>query len=144
MRIIAPTPLTNDVNHYDAITPIRDEFVSLATELAAAEGLKVLCGIPPGNRGRVLGILSTGRTPETPFIPEDVDFLSRASGQIANAIENALAYQEISELKDKLAQEKLYLEEEIRSDSGFERIIGKSAPLKHVLQLVETVAPSDS
>ena len=75
---------------------------------------------------------------------EDVDFLSRASGQIAIAIENALAYHEISELKDKLAQEKLYLEEEIRSDSGFERIIGKSAPLKHVLQLVETVAPSDS
>jgi len=77
-------------------------------------------------------------------VPEDVDFLSRASGQIAIAIENALAYHEISELKDKLAQEKLYLEEEIRSDSGFERIIGKSAPLKHILQLVDTVAPSDS
>jgi len=77
-------------------------------------------------------------------VPEDVDFLSRASGQIAIAIENALAYHEISELKDKLAQEKLYLEEEIRSDSGFERIIGKSAALKRMLQLVETVAPSDS
>jgi len=77
-------------------------------------------------------------------VPEDVDFLSRASGQIAIAIENALAYHEISELKDKLAQEKLYLEEEIRSDSGFERIIGKSAPLKHILELVDTVAPSDS
>jgi len=47
-------------------------------------------------------------------------------------------------LKDKLAQEKLYLEEEIRSDSGFERIIGKSAPLKHILELVDTVASSDS
>ena len=77
-------------------------------------------------------------------MPEDVDFLSRASGQIAIAIENALAYHEISELKDKLAQEKLYLEEEIRSDSGFERIIGKSAPLRHILELVDTVAPSDS
>jgi len=51
---------------------------------------------------------------------------------------------EISELKDKLAQEKLYLEEEIRSDSGFERIIGKSAPLKHILEWSDTVAPSDS
>src|SRR5437867_4235157 len=81
---------------------------------------------------------------EKPFVPEDVDFLSRASGQIAIAIENALAYHEISELKEKLAQEKLYLEEEIRSDSGFERIIGKSAPLKHILELVDTVAPSDS
>jgi len=109
-----------------------------------AEGIRAQCIIPLVNRDRVLGILCSSRTTETPFVPEDVDFLSRESGQIAIAIENALAYHEISELKDKLAQEKLYLEEEIRSDSGFERIIGKSAPLKHVLQLLETVAPSDS
>jgi formate hydrogenlyase transcriptional activator len=73
-----------------------------------------------------------------------VDFLSRASGQIAIAIENAMAYHEISQLKDKLAQEKLYLEEEIRSEMNFENIIGDSPALKHVLELVETVAPSDS
>src|SRR5438309_3127647 len=109
-----------------------------------AEGIKTQCIIPLVNRDRILGLLCPSRTTETPFVPEDVDFLSRASGQIAIAIENALAYHEISELKDKLAQEKLYLEEEIRSDSGFERIIGKSAALKRVLRLVETVAPSDS
>src|SRR5262249_55232963 len=73
-----------------------------------------------------------------------VEFLNQAAGQIAIAVANALAYQEISELKDKLAQEKLYLEEEIRSEMGFEEIIGRSPALKHVLQLVETVAPSDS
>src|SRR5467141_3791388 len=109
-----------------------------------AEGIRTQCIIPLVNRGRLLGILCPCRTTETPFVPEDVDFLSRASGQIAIAIENALAYHEISELKDKLAQEKVYLEEEIRNDSGFERIIGKSAPLKHILELVDTVAPSDS
>src|SRR6476620_2873229 len=75
---------------------------------------------------------------------EKKKILRRASEQIAITNKNAVAYQEISELKDKLAQEKLYLEEEIRGDSGFERIIGKSAALKHVQQLVETVAPSDS
>jgi formate hydrogenlyase transcriptional activator len=121
-----------------------EEFVSGTTDIAVAEGIKALCLIPLANRGRVLGILATSRTTETPFLPEDVDFLSRASGQIAIAIENALAYQEISGLKDKLAQEKLYLEEEIRGDGDFERIIGKSNALKHVLQMVETVAPSDS
>src|SRR5437867_12548953 len=81
---------------------------------------------------------------EKPFVPEDVDFLSRASGQIAIPIENALAYHEISELKDKLAQEKLYLEEEIRSEMSFDNIVGNSPALNHVLELVETVAPSDS
>ena len=121
-----------------------EEFVSEASEIVAAEGIKAGCLIPLINRSRVVGLLCASRTTDTPFLPEDVDFLSRASGQIAIAIENALAYHEISELKDKLAQEKLYLEEEIRSDSGFERIIGKSAPLKHILELVDTVAPSDS
>src|SRR6201987_2749874 len=109
-----------------------------------AEGIRAQCIIPLVNRDRLLGLLCPCRTTETPFVAEDVDFLSRASGQVAIAIENALAYHEISELKEKLAQEKLYLEEEIRSDSGFERIIGKSAPLKHILELVDTVAPSDS
>src|SRR2546428_3507948 len=109
-----------------------------------AEGIKTQCIIPLVNHDRILGLLCPSRTTETPFVPEDVDFLSRASGQIAIAIENALACHEISELKDKLTQEKLYLEEEIRSDSGFERIIGKSAPLKHILELVDTVASSDS
>jgi len=122
----------------------REELAVEAYEIAAAEGIKAICLIPLVNRGRVLGTLSISRRTETPFVPEDVDFLSRASGQIAIAIENALAYREISELKDKLAQEKLYLEEEFRSEMGFEQIIGNSPALKHVLQQVETVAPSDS
>ncbi|HEV7514059.1 MAG TPA: sigma 54-interacting transcriptional regulator, partial [Candidatus Acidoferrum sp.] len=81
---------------------------------------------------------------ENAFSEEDAEFLTVAAGQIAIAVENALAYREISELKDKLAQEKLYLEEEIRSEMNFEQIIGTSATLKHVLELVETVASSDS
>jgi formate hydrogenlyase transcriptional activator len=102
------------------------------------------CVIPLANRGRALGALVLARTTDVPFSPEDLEFLAQVSGQIAIAVENALAYREISELKDKLAQEKLYLEEEIRTDNGFEQIIGNSEALKHVLQLVETAAPSDS
>jgi formate hydrogenlyase transcriptional activator len=122
----------------------RDELAPEAYDVVAAEGIKAFCNIPLVNRGRFLGILSILRTTDIPFSPEDVDFLSRASGQIAIAVENALAYREISELKDKLTQEKLYLEEEFRSEMGFEQIIGNSTALKHVLQQVETVAPSDS
>jgi len=134
----------------DTLTPVvvdaqeLDRLSSEMLDIVAVEGIKAFCGIPLVNRGRVLGILSICRRTETPFTPEDVDFLSRASGQIAIAIENALAYREISELKDKLSQEKLYLEEEIRSEWSFEEIIGNSAALKHVLQMAETVAPSDS
>jgi formate hydrogenlyase transcriptional activator len=122
----------------------RNDLTSEASYIVAAEGIKGICNIPLVNRDRALGILSLLRTTETPFSPGDVDFLGRASGQIAVAIENALAYHEISQLKDKLAQEKLYLEEEIRSEMNFENIVGNSPALKHVLELVETVATSDS
>src|SRR5216684_2724828 len=121
-----------------------NELVSKASDIMVAEGLRAYCAIPLVNRGRAVGILSILRTTEAPFSQEDIDFLSRASGQIAIAIENACAYHEISQLKDKLAQEKLYLEEEIRSEMSFENIIGNSPALKHVLELVETVATSDS
>jgi formate hydrogenlyase transcriptional activator len=109
-----------------------------------AEGVKSACLIPLVNRGRVPGGLTIVRKTETSFTPDDLEFLAQVSGQIAIAVENALAYHEISELKDKLAQEKLYLEDEIRSEMNFEQIVGNSPALKHVLELVETVAPSDS
>ncbi len=112
--------------------------------LAAAESVKSACFIPLVNRGRALGDLMIVRLTEGTFTAEDVDFLSQAAGQIAIAIENALAYREISELKDKLAQEKLYLEEEIRSEMNFAEIVGKSSALRKVLKRVETVAPTDS
>jgi formate hydrogenlyase transcriptional activator len=133
----------------DSLKPVvidtrRDELPAELSHMAAAEGIKAVCIIPLVNRGRGLGLLAIFRTTDAQFLSEDVDFLSRASGQIAIAVENALAYREISELKDKLAQEKLYLEEEFRSEMGFHEIIGNSPALRHVLQLVETVAPSDS
>ena len=115
-----------------------------AYEKVVAEGLMTSCLIPLVNRGRALGILSISQTSEASFTPQDIEFLTQAAGQIAIAIENALTFQEVSELRDKLAQEKLYLEEEIRSEMGFEQIIGNSTALKHVLELVNTVAPSDS
>jgi formate hydrogenlyase transcriptional activator len=144
------TPTAAVKKALDTLKPVvvdmreRNELTSDASDIVAGEGIKAFCNIPLVNRGRALGILSILRTSETPFSQGDVDFLSRASGQIAIAIENALAYHEISQLKDKLAQEKLYLEEEIRSEMNFENIIGNSPALKHVLELVETVATSDS
>jgi formate hydrogenlyase transcriptional activator len=128
--------VVNQVDRSELPAEIYDELV--------AEGLKSACLFPLINRGRALGILSMARTTEVPFTAYDVEFLTQAAGQIAIAIENALAFHEISELKDKLAQEKLYLEEEIRGEMNFENIVGNSPTLRHVLELVETVAPNDS
>ena len=113
-------------------------------ELELVEGTKSVCVTPLVSHSRTLGVLVVGRSTERPFSADEVDFLGKVAGPIAIAVENALAYKEISELRNKLAQEKLYLEDEIRSEMGFEQIVGHSSALKHVLQMVETVAPSDS
>ncbi len=131
-------PTTANTSNPDDFSPEEQAHNALLTEQ------KTVCNIPLVSRGRALGILRVGRTAERPYDADEIDFLRLIGGQIAIAIENALAYEEITRLNNKLAEEKLYLEEEFRSEMGFERIIGDSPVLKHALQLVETVAPSDS
>jgi len=108
------------------------------------EGLQSACWLPLISRTRVLGVLGLSRQQAIPFSQEDVHFLTQVATQVAIAVENALSYRQISQLSDKLAQEKLYLEDEIRSEANFEEIVGKSQALHRVLKLVETVAPTDS
>jgi formate hydrogenlyase transcriptional activator len=125
-----------------AVRAVRSGEVVIGDETVKAGGPKVIAFVPLLGRNRVLGSLGVGRT--DPFSPKDVIFLKQVAGQLAIAVENALAYAKIADLKDKLAQEKLYLQDEIRSELNFEEIIGKSETLRKVLQQVETVAPTDS
>ena len=109
-----------------------------------AEGVKAFCSVPLLSHDRALGALNVGRRREDMFTQEDIELLSQVAQQVAIAVENALAHQEAQELKDKLAKEKLYLEDEIRTEYNFEEIVGDSAVLKRVLKQVEIVAPTDS
>jgi formate hydrogenlyase transcriptional activator len=113
-------------------------------QIALEEGLQTLCLLPLSRGNRVLGALCLARLQNNAFTQPDVDFLSQIAGQIAIAFDNALAYRHITELKDQLTQEKLYLENEIRSEMNFEEIIGNSAALQKVLRQVEAVAPTGS
>jgi formate hydrogenlyase transcriptional activator len=109
-----------------------------------AEGVKSFCSIPLQSHDRIMGTLNIGRLQEDAFSRDEVELLTQVAQQIAIAVENGLAYREIAELKEKLNEEKLYLEHEIRSEHNFEEIVGASAPLKHVLSQVEIVSPTDS
>ena len=108
------------------------------------EGLQSACWLPLISHSRVLGVLGLSRLEDIVFSRDDVSFLMQIASQVAIAVENALSYRQISELTNKLAQEKLYLEDEIRTVANFEEIVGKSQALHRVLKLVETVAPTDS
>jgi len=110
----------------------------------AEAGVKSVCSAPLISHDRALGALSVASLKEHAFSEEDAELLGQVAGQVAIAVENALAFREIDTLKDKLTKEKLYLEEEIQTEYNFEEIIGNSPALKEVLKEVETVAATDS
>jgi formate hydrogenlyase transcriptional activator len=111
---------------------------------AIGEDLHSFCDIPLISKSRMLGVLAVAKREENAFGSDEVSFLVQVANQVAIAVENALAYGKIAELTDRLAQENLYLQDEIRGEMDFEGIVGQSSALRHVLSLVETVAPSDS
>ncbi len=118
--------------------------LGLKHDRAITEGLKTGCILPLVRRNRALGLVSLGRREENPFSEADVGFLTQVASQIAIAVENALEYGQITEAKERLAEQKFYLEDEIRLEHNFEEIIGNSPRLKAVLESIEIVAPADS
>ncbi|MCU1317482.1 MAG: hypothetical protein JWN63_2804, partial [Candidatus Acidoferrum typicum] len=98
--------------------------------------------IPLIHHGHTFGTLNLASRRLDFFTPEDVELLQPVAAQVAIAVENALAFKEIDALKNKLAEEKLYLEEEIRSEFNFEEIVGESPALKRALAQVELAAPA--
>ena len=108
------------------------------------EGLQSAVCVPLVRGDRALGTLNVASMRDAAFAPHDVELLTQIGNELAIAVENALAFRQIEELKDKLAEEKLYLEDEIRTEYDFEEIVGESQSLKRALRDVETVAPTDS
>jgi formate hydrogenlyase transcriptional activator len=107
-------------------------------------GANSVCILPLTTARHRLGTLVLASKQEAAYDDADLDFLQRVAKQVAVAFENALAFDRIEALKEKLEKEKVYLEEEIRTDNNFEEIVGESAALRRVLKEVETVAPTDS
>ncbi len=125
----------------------RNEIAAFGTEFTARileEGLRTLCCVPLSSNRGSLGTLNIASTRENAFGPQDCALLRQIAGQITIAIENARAVQQIEQLKNLLAEEKEYLEGEIRTEIHFEDIIGESRALKEVLHQVATVASSDA
>lgn len=115
---------------------VPDVPIDPATANGVAEGIKFACIYPLINRERTLGVLTVGRRGDDAFSRDEIGLLCQVAHQLAIALDNAMAYREISELKDQLAREKLYLEDEIRGELNFEAIVGQSQSLRKVLKEV--------
>jgi len=119
-----------------------DQFPAELVKKLRAEGLMSICCVPLISKGEAFGSLNLASRRVDAFPPQEVEVLSQVGTQVAIAVKNALAFKEIDALKDKLAVEKLYLEEEIRSEFNFEEIIGESPALRRALGQVELAAPA--
>ncbi len=124
--------------------PDYERFPSPATHGFFKAGLKSLYSVPISIHGRRIGAMSISSVKEDAFTGEAQELFQQIANQVAIAAANAIAVRDLETLKNKLAQEKLYLEDEIRSELNFEEIVGQSPALRQVLKLVETVAASDS
>ncbi|MGA8075002.1 MAG: sigma 54-interacting transcriptional regulator [Candidatus Acidiferrales bacterium] len=110
----------------------------------ADQSVKSACWIPLIGQDGVFGTLNLFSRRAGTFNDDDLGILTQMAGQIAIALGNALAFRRVSELTEKLAEEKRYLEDELRTEFNFEEIVGESKPLMRVLNQIETVAPTDS
>jgi len=130
-------PLVLSADELDRVSPEIDP--------AMAEGYQSRCFLPVISRSVVLGTLTVGRIRKQEiFTQDEVEFLTQVANQIAITLKNALEYGHVTETTQRLVEQKLYFEDEIRAEHNFEEIIGNSPRLKEVLESVQTVAPADS
>jgi formate hydrogenlyase transcriptional activator len=110
----------------------------------SALGMQSGCWVPLVNRGEVIGTIAVASRQEAAFREHDAEMLTQVADQVAMAVSNAVAFRQITDLRDRLRQEKKYLEEEINLDNRFEDIVGESTGLRQVLKEIETVAPTNA
>lgn len=108
------------------------------------EGIRSYVAVPLTAKGKIIGTLNVGSRSPDRYSEEDAKFLLEVATQVALALENMLAYEEIAELKARLERENVYLQEEIKTQHNFEEIIGQSRTIKKVLKAIETVAPTEA
>ncbi|MGZ8434304.1 MAG: sigma 54-interacting transcriptional regulator [Candidatus Binatia bacterium] len=121
-----------------------EQFGSDIARRILAEGLKSAYCLPLISHDRPLGTLVVASLTDEVFPEKDAQLLQHVANQIAIAVENSLAFRQVVDRANKLSEEKLYLQDEIRTEYNFEEIIGESAALKRVLDQIQTVAPTDS
>jgi formate hydrogenlyase transcriptional activator len=121
-----------------------EKLPSEVVEHLKAESIAALAVIPLGTSNGPLGRIGMGSRRPDNFGQEDLDLLSQISAQISLALDNALAYGRLSASRNRLEDERLYLESEIQAEYNFEDLVGKSPALRKVLEQIEIVAPTGS
>lgn len=108
-----------------------------------SRGAQAICVLPLISGQRALGVLILARVCKDGFSTDEMRLLQAVADRVSIAVHNAMAYREISRLKDILANESLYLKNEIKASGNFGSLVGESAALAEVMDRVRMVADSD-
>jgi formate hydrogenlyase transcriptional activator len=108
------------------------------------ENMESLCAMPLVTGGRCLGVLFFMAAERGAYQERRLELLEQMASTVAVALDNCLAYEEVQSLRDRLAAENVYLQEEIKTQYNFDEIVGESRALRRVLEKIETVAATDS
>jgi formate hydrogenlyase transcriptional activator len=111
---------------------------------AFADGVRSYVIVPLVVRGKAIGVLAVASTTTNQYSEEDAAFLQETANQVALAIANMHAYEEIAALRARLERENVYLQDEIRQEHNFEEMVGSSPALLEMLRQVDLVAPTDA
>lgn len=123
---------------------LKNEQVFPEDKLYAQEGLGRMINLPLLVKDQCLGILNIGTRESGDPDPGDIEFLTQVAMQIAYAIDHVQAYEQIDRLRNQLAKENVYLNEELRFTKNIDRLVGESAVFQHVLALARGVAPTST
>lgn len=122
-------------------------FFAIMNEIGIKEGI----GTKLKSGGKTFGTFWLNSLEKNHFKPEQFEIFQALADQVAVAVSNILANDEIkkqlteiTDLKKRLEAENKYLTEEVRKNYNFEEIIGTSLRLQEVFEIVETVAPTDA
>ncbi len=99
---------------------------------------------PMFTRGKVIGAFLFGTNDPYPSLTTDVWMHENIAMQLALAIDNARQFEELRGLSAQLAQQNVYLREEIATEHNVEGMVGQSTGIRRVLNQVVQVAPTDA
>jgi formate hydrogenlyase transcriptional activator len=122
----------------------RSEFSHEGLQHLTGIGMQSGCWVPLVHRGHAIGALAVASRIEGAYGEPETEMLLQVADQVAMAVSNAMVFRQITDLRDRLSQEKQYLEDEINLENRFEDIVGESGGLRSVLKQIETVAPTDA
>jgi formate hydrogenlyase transcriptional activator len=108
------------------------------------ESMESLCALPLLRENRSFGALFFMSTAKGAYQTIPIELLDRVASAVAVACDNCFAYEEVRQLRDRLAAENVYLQEEIEQEHNFREIVGRSPAIGKALSVVETVASMPS